>query len=135
MLIALCALLSDDVRADEGMWLPEQLPDMGEELAGMGLELSAEQLADTSQAPLGAIVSFGEYCSASFISADGLIGRGGSGGKGLPTKAAELPLRLDVSVALGAGRHGIPSERLLQMPAEALRQVAPSLAAPSRGVN
>lgn len=74
MLIALCALLSDDVRADEGMWLPEQLPDMGEELAGMGLELSAEQLADTSQAPLGAIVSFGEYCSASFISADGLIG-------------------------------------------------------------
>ena len=67
-------LLSSLSFADEGMWLPEQLPGMSEQLAEMGLELPAEQLADTSQAPLGAIVSFGEYCSASFISADGLMG-------------------------------------------------------------
>lgn len=67
-------LLSSFASADEGMWLPEQLPGMSEDLGAMGLELSADQLADTTQAPLGAIVSFGEYCSASFISTEGLIG-------------------------------------------------------------
>jgi len=66
-------LLSSFASADEGMWLPEQLPGMSEDLGAMGLELSADQLADTTQAPLGAIVSFGEYCSASFISTQGLI--------------------------------------------------------------
>ncbi|MCP4804773.1 MAG: S46 family peptidase [Proteobacteria bacterium] len=67
-------LLSSLASADEGMWLPEQLPGMSEQLTVMGLEVPAEQLADTSSAPLGAIISLGEYCSASFLSAEGLVG-------------------------------------------------------------
>jgi len=60
--------------ADEGMWMPEQLPEMADTLNEMGLEIPAEQLADTSAQPLGSIVSLGGYCSASFLSPDGLIG-------------------------------------------------------------
>lgn len=67
-------LLTSIAAADEGMWLPEQLVGMAEDLGEMGLGIPADQLADTSQAPLGAIVSFGEYCSASFISDAGLMG-------------------------------------------------------------
>ena len=67
-------LLSSFASADEGMWLPEQLPGMSEQLSEMGLEIPAEQLSDTTGAPLGAIISFGEYCSASFLSAEGLVG-------------------------------------------------------------
>lgn len=60
--------------ADEGMWMPEQLPGMSERLLDMGLELPAEHLADTNAQPLGSIISLGGFCSASFLSADGLIG-------------------------------------------------------------
>lgn len=66
-------LLSALATADEGMWLPEQLPHMSTKLAEMGLEIPADQLSDTAQAPLGAIVSLG-FCSASFMSDQGLIG-------------------------------------------------------------
>lgn len=58
--------------AVEGMWMPEQLPALGEELKGLGLELPPESLADPMAWPLGAIVSLG-FCSASFVSPDGLI--------------------------------------------------------------
>ncbi|MBW2258583.1 MAG: S46 family peptidase [Deltaproteobacteria bacterium] len=57
--------------AEEGMWLPEQLPALGEELASLGLEVPPETLADPLGDPLGAVVSLG-HCSASFISPDGL---------------------------------------------------------------
>ena len=60
--------------ADEGMWMPEQLPGMSEQLGEMGLEIPAEQLADTTAQPLGSIVSLGGYCSASFLSDEGLLG-------------------------------------------------------------
>lgn len=55
------------------MWLPEQLPGMSEQLAEMGLEIPAEQLGDPKSEPLSAIVSLG-FCSASFLSPDGLVG-------------------------------------------------------------
>ncbi|MBW2257644.1 MAG: S46 family peptidase, partial [Deltaproteobacteria bacterium] len=57
--------------AEEGMWLPEQLPALGEELASLGLEVPAESLTDPLGDPLGAVVSLGG-CSASFVSPDGL---------------------------------------------------------------
>ncbi len=60
--------------ADEGMWMPEQLPGMGEQLVEMGLELPVEQLADTTAQPLGSVVSLGGFCSASFLSSEGLLG-------------------------------------------------------------
>ena len=59
-------LLSSFAGADEGMWLPEQLPGMGPQLQEMGLEIPPEQLADPQAEPLSAIVSLG-FCSASFL--------------------------------------------------------------------
>ncbi|MCB9743561.1 MAG: S46 family peptidase [Alphaproteobacteria bacterium] len=72
MILSLALTLTAPAQADEGMWLPEQLPAMAETLAEMGLELPAEQLADPLSAPLGAVISLGG-CSASFVSDQGLI--------------------------------------------------------------
>jgi hypothetical protein len=58
--------------AVEGMWLPEQVPDLGPELTEQGLELDPTTLADPLAPPLRSIVSLG-FCSAAFISPDGLI--------------------------------------------------------------
>ncbi len=60
--------------ADEGMWLPEQAPDKAARLKELGLKLDPATLGDPSKAPLSAIISLGGYCSASFLSADGLVG-------------------------------------------------------------
>lgn len=55
------------------MWLPSQLgTSHAEQLKKLGLELDPERLADPMGYPLGAVVSLGG-CSASFVSADGLI--------------------------------------------------------------
>jgi hypothetical protein len=66
------ALPVSQAAADEGMWLPTQLAARAEQMKSLGLELPVEQLADLAQAPLNAIVNLGG-CSASFVSADGLI--------------------------------------------------------------
>ncbi len=58
--------------ADEGMWLPEQVPGMADDLRRQGLGLDAATLADPAGATLGAVVSLG-HCTASFVSSDGLI--------------------------------------------------------------
>ncbi|MEO7578766.1 MAG: S46 family peptidase [Massilia sp.] len=56
-------------QASEGMWQPDQLPLLKPQLARIGINLP---LSDPSRHPLAAIVSTGN-CSASFVSADGLI--------------------------------------------------------------
>ncbi len=71
-MLPLLALLAQPALADEGMWLPEQLPQHAERLAELGLTLPVTQIADPMAYPLGAIVSLG-FCSASFVSPDGLI--------------------------------------------------------------
>ncbi len=71
-IVVALALAPPSARADEGMWLPEQLPAHAPELKRMGLELPAAQLADPMGQPLGSIVTLG-FCSASFVSPDGLI--------------------------------------------------------------
>jgi len=58
--------------AIEGMWLPEQAPELGPQLKEMGLQLEPAILADPLSPPLRSIVSLG-FCSASFISPDGLM--------------------------------------------------------------
>lgn len=58
--------------ADEGMWTPEQVPAMAETLTEMGLTVDPAALSNPLTEPLNAIVSLG-FCSASFISPDGLI--------------------------------------------------------------
>lgn len=57
--------------AEEGMWLPHQMPQLEDELAGLGLEMDAGKLADLNGHPMNAIIGLG-FCSASFVSPEGL---------------------------------------------------------------
>ena len=68
----LSVLLSAAARADEGMWMPQQIPQLAERLKAMGFRGDPQAFADLTGQPMGAIVSLGG-CSASFVSPDGLI--------------------------------------------------------------
>lgn len=69
LLLAVCI---GSTAADEGMWMPQQIPMLGEELKELGLQLDPAAFADLTSFPMGAIVSLGG-CSASFVSPDGLM--------------------------------------------------------------
>ena len=71
LVLSLC-LLSAAARADEGMWMPQQIPQLAERLKAMGFRGDPNAFADLTGQPMGAIVSLGG-CSASFVSPDGLI--------------------------------------------------------------
>lgn len=58
--------------ADEGMWMPQQIPALAQRLAALGYRGEAKAFADLTGFPMGAIVSLGG-CSASFVSPEGLI--------------------------------------------------------------
>ncbi len=60
------------LRADEGMWMPQQIPELSARLKGMGFRGDAKAFADLTGQPMGAVVSLGG-CSASFVSPEGLI--------------------------------------------------------------
>ncbi len=68
--LLLCA--SAVANAAEGMWTPEQLPEIAGPLQQAGLELDPATLTDLAAHPMGAIVSLGG-CSASFVSPQGLV--------------------------------------------------------------
>jgi hypothetical protein len=55
-----------------GMWMPHQLAAHKETLKALGLEIDPAALTDPTSSVLGAVVSLGG-CSASFVSADGLL--------------------------------------------------------------
>lgn len=63
---------SRPVTADEGMWMPQQIPALASKLKGMGFAGDPSTFADLTGDPMGAIVSLGGG-SASFVSPDGLI--------------------------------------------------------------
>lgn len=72
-LLSLClAAAPAPLPAAEGMWRPDQLPALADELAERGLDLPAEQLADLNQWPMQAVISLGG-CTASFVSPQGLV--------------------------------------------------------------
>jgi hypothetical protein len=58
--------------ADEGMWMPQQMPQRAAELRAIGVELDPNRLADLTGDPLGAVISLGG-CTASFVSPEGLV--------------------------------------------------------------
>ena len=58
--------------AKEGMFTPDQLPEIAADLEATGLEIDPESLGDLTGFPMGAIVSLGG-CSASFVSPEGLV--------------------------------------------------------------
>ena len=66
------AAVASRLLAGEGMWMPEQVPQLAPELVKMGLKLDPRRLSDLTGDPMGAIVSLGG-CSASFVSPQGLI--------------------------------------------------------------
>ncbi|TQC55522.1 S46 family peptidase, partial [Pantoea dispersa] len=72
--IAAVAALSgaSAAHAGEGMWVPQQLPDIAGPLQQAGLKLSPQQLSDLTGDPMGAVVSLGG-CTASFVSPQGLV--------------------------------------------------------------
>ena len=66
------ALLVPGLLAEEGMWMPQQIPDLAAKLKAMGFAGNSKAFADLTGQPMGAIVSLGG-CTASFVSPDGLI--------------------------------------------------------------
>ncbi len=58
--------------AEEGMWMPQQIPLLARRLKDLGFSGDARAFADLAGQPMGAIVSLGG-CSASFVSPEGLI--------------------------------------------------------------
>ena len=73
MLLAGMAMsLAPLAHADEGMWLPEQLPSIAVPLRAAGFVGDPAALADLTRAPLSAVVKVGGATGA-FVSADGLV--------------------------------------------------------------
>jgi hypothetical protein len=71
-LLTLAILSTSVAYADEGMWMPQQLPQVAKQLKAAGLKLDPATLTKLTEFPMGAIVSLGG-CSASFVSPQGLV--------------------------------------------------------------
>jgi hypothetical protein len=69
---ALMVVAALTAAADDGMWMPQQIPAVGDELKKLGLQMDPNQFSDLTGFPMGAIVSIGG-CSASFVSPEGLL--------------------------------------------------------------
>ena len=71
-LLPVLALSVTLAAADEGMWMPQQIPDLAATLKTMGFQGDPKAFADLTGHPMGAVVSLGG-CTASFVSPEGLI--------------------------------------------------------------
>lgn len=65
-------LFATGLLAEEGMWMPQQIPQLAAKLRALGFTGDPKAFADLTGQPMGAIVSLGG-CTASFVSPDGLI--------------------------------------------------------------
>src|SRR5450756_10972 len=73
LVLSMCVtLLAAGLLADEGMWMPQQIPELAAKLRALGFKGDPKAFADLTGQPMGAIVSLGG-CTASFVSPDGLI--------------------------------------------------------------
>ena len=70
--LACLAALAAHAHADEGMWMPSQLPQLDRQLREAGYAGDPATLADLTAAPLNAVVRAGGGTGA-FVSADGLV--------------------------------------------------------------
>lgn len=70
--LAPVALAAASAFANEGMWMPQQLPSIAKELRAAGLKMNPASLSKLTEFPMGAIVSLAG-CSASFVSPQGLV--------------------------------------------------------------
>jgi hypothetical protein len=71
-IVAALLLAALPLFADEGKWMPQQIPALAETLRALGFEGDPQAFADLTGQPMGAIVSLGG-CTASFVSPEGLI--------------------------------------------------------------
>lgn len=69
---AAAIIVSNNAVAVEGMWTPQQLPEVAREMRKLGLKLDPKKLTDLTSFPMGAVISLGG-CTASFVSDQGLI--------------------------------------------------------------
>jgi len=72
LFLSVALLLVAGLRADEGMWMPQQIPQLAVKLQAMGFTGDPKEFANLTGQPMGAIVSLGG-CTASFVSPEGLI--------------------------------------------------------------
>ncbi len=70
--VPLSLLAAQIAQAGEGMWVPQQLPEIAGPLKKAGLKLSPQQISDLTGDPMGAVVALGG-CTASFVSPNGLV--------------------------------------------------------------
>lgn len=70
--LAAALALWSQAEAKEGMWTPDQLPEIAADLRATGLELDPQSLTDLTAFPMGAVISLGG-CTASFVSPKGLV--------------------------------------------------------------
>ncbi len=68
----LLSLACGATHADEGMWMPSQLPQLSKQLKAAGFKGNPADLADLTRYPMSAVVSLGG-CTASFVSPQGLV--------------------------------------------------------------
>src|SRR5678815_5077224 len=71
-LLATMLLGAATAQADEGMWMPSQLPDIAAQLRAAGYQGNPADLADLTKAPMNAVVKVGGSTGA-FVSQDGLV--------------------------------------------------------------
>ncbi len=71
-LLVSAAGLAFGAHADEGMWMPSQLPEIAAQLEAAGFKGDPGDLADLTKPPMSAVVSLGG-CTASFVSPQGLV--------------------------------------------------------------
>lgn len=71
LLTSILSLSALPVQAKEGMFTPDQLPEIAKDLRKAGLKLNPKSLTDLTAFPMGAVISLGG-CTASFVSPQGL---------------------------------------------------------------
>jgi len=70
--VPLSLFAAQAAQAGEGMWVPQQLPEIAGPLKKAGLKLSPKQISNLTGDPMGAVVALGG-CTASFVSPNGLV--------------------------------------------------------------
>jgi len=70
--LSLPLLLAATAHADEGMWMPSQLPDIARQMKAAGFKGNPRDLAELATPPMNAIVKVGG-ASGAFVSNEGLV--------------------------------------------------------------
>jgi hypothetical protein len=71
-LVIALMLMAVPLLAGEGMWMPQQIPQVAQPMRAAGVQMDPNKFADLTGDPMGAVISLGG-CTASFVSVDGLV--------------------------------------------------------------